>query len=305
MDVFLLSTRAGALGVNLQSADPAVLYDSDWNPQVDLQAMARVHRIGQTKPVHVYRLCTTGTVEERIQHRAERKLYLDQMVNRGSTAAAAQMETLGTAELLKMLRFGADRVLRGTPGGDGGDGGMSDAALETLLDRTRAAEASGSGGGGAAAAAAAEGFIDATKTAYDFDSELAAPPLSSFMLAGEDLGAAAPPGDPHRKEGKRRGGRTKESELADLDNNLAADTKSSSSLRDISARWQEVADTMDGPRQRQSTTVQVGGQAVLKVGPDGHGCCSSRHLCVLTHVHEASRRPAHAVWMLLITSFMC
>jgi hypothetical protein len=51
--------------------------------QWDLQAMARVHRIGQTKPCHVYRLCTSGTVEQRIQQRAEKKLYLDQMVNRG------------------------------------------------------------------------------------------------------------------------------------------------------------------------------------------------------------------------------
>ena len=51
--------------------------------QWDLQAQARVHRLGQTKPVHVYRLCTGGTIEERIQSRAEKKLYLDQMVNRG------------------------------------------------------------------------------------------------------------------------------------------------------------------------------------------------------------------------------
>ena len=64
--LFLMSTRAGGLGVNLQTADTAILYDSDWNPQADLQAMARVHRIGQKKPVHVYRMVTRGTVEERI-----------------------------------------------------------------------------------------------------------------------------------------------------------------------------------------------------------------------------------------------
>ena len=58
------------------------------NPQWDLQAMARVHRIGQTRPVHVYRFCSSGTVEERVQLRAEKKLYLDQMVNRGATAGA-------------------------------------------------------------------------------------------------------------------------------------------------------------------------------------------------------------------------
>ncbi|GMH63265.1 hypothetical protein TL16_g03666, partial [Triparma laevis f. inornata] len=79
--IFLMSTRAGGMGLNLQTADTVILYDSDWNPQPDLQAMARVHRIGQKKTVHVYRLVTTGTVEERVVQRAQKKLYLDKMVN--------------------------------------------------------------------------------------------------------------------------------------------------------------------------------------------------------------------------------
>ena len=58
---FLLSTRAGGLGINLATADIVVLYDSDWNPQVDLQAMDRAHRIGQTKPVTVFRFVSEGT----------------------------------------------------------------------------------------------------------------------------------------------------------------------------------------------------------------------------------------------------
>merc|ERR1719272_1000128 len=69
--IFLMSTRAGGLGINAQSADTVILMDSDWNPQVDLQAMARVHRIGQTKVVHVYRLVSSGTMEERIVQRAQ------------------------------------------------------------------------------------------------------------------------------------------------------------------------------------------------------------------------------------------
>ena len=72
--LFLLTTRAGGLGINLQTADIVIIYDSDWNPQMDLQAMDRAHRIGQTKPVKVYRLVTQGTVEERILERAELKL---------------------------------------------------------------------------------------------------------------------------------------------------------------------------------------------------------------------------------------
>jgi hypothetical protein len=63
---FLLSTRAGGLGINLATADIVVLYDSDWNPQMDLQAMDRAHRIGQKKPVQVFRFCTEHAVEEKV-----------------------------------------------------------------------------------------------------------------------------------------------------------------------------------------------------------------------------------------------
>ncbi|NXE73944.1 SMCA1 protein, partial [Cochlearius cochlearius] len=78
--IFMLSTRAGGLGINLATADVVILYDSDWNPQVDLQAMDRAHRIGQKKPVRVFRLITDNTVEERIVERAEIKLRLDSIV---------------------------------------------------------------------------------------------------------------------------------------------------------------------------------------------------------------------------------
>ncbi|EGB05626.1 hypothetical protein AURANDRAFT_959, partial [Aureococcus anophagefferens] len=78
--LFLMTTRAGGLGINLQSADTVVLYDSDWNPQADLQAMARVHRLGQTKTVHIYRLCSQGTAEERVLQRSQKKLFLSNMV---------------------------------------------------------------------------------------------------------------------------------------------------------------------------------------------------------------------------------
>lgn len=64
--VFLLSTRAGGLGINLATADIVVLYDSDWNPQMDLQAMDRAHRIGQKKPVQVFRFCTEHAIEEKV-----------------------------------------------------------------------------------------------------------------------------------------------------------------------------------------------------------------------------------------------
>lgn len=74
---FLLSTRAGGLGINLMTADTVVIFDSDWNPQADLQAMARAHRIGQKKPVNIYRLVSKETVEEEVLERARNKLLLE------------------------------------------------------------------------------------------------------------------------------------------------------------------------------------------------------------------------------------
>ncbi|KAL1116115.1 hypothetical protein AAG570_005610 [Ranatra chinensis] len=77
---FLISTRAGGLGINLTAADTVIIYDSDWNPHADSQAQDRCHRIGQTKPVVIYRLVTTGTYDERIVLRANSKKKLEQMV---------------------------------------------------------------------------------------------------------------------------------------------------------------------------------------------------------------------------------
>ncbi|KAJ2637778.1 ATP-dependent DNA helicase Snf21, partial [Coemansia sp. RSA 1694] len=76
-EVFLLSTRAGGQGLNLQTADTVIIFDSDWNPSADAQATDRAHRIGQTKEVRVLRLITRGTVEENILARAEFKRDLD------------------------------------------------------------------------------------------------------------------------------------------------------------------------------------------------------------------------------------
>ncbi|CAL7945158.1 unnamed protein product [Xylocopa violacea] len=78
--LFLISTRAGGVGLNLAGADTVIIYDSDWNPQMDIQAMARCHRIGQTRPVMVYRLCSKGTIDEAIINRAEAKRVLEKMV---------------------------------------------------------------------------------------------------------------------------------------------------------------------------------------------------------------------------------
>ncbi|KAB5576088.1 INO80-like protein [Coniochaeta sp. 2T2.1] len=87
--IFLLSTRAGGLGINLTSADTVIFYDSDWNPTIDSQAMDRAHRLGQTRQVTVYRLITRGTIEERIRKRAMQKEEVQRVVIQGGGSSAS------------------------------------------------------------------------------------------------------------------------------------------------------------------------------------------------------------------------
>uniref|UniRef100_A0A8C2KU13 Chromatin-remodeling ATPase INO80 n=1 Tax=Cyprinus carpio TaxID=7962 RepID=A0A8C2KU13_CYPCA len=98
--VFLLSTRAGGLGINLTAADTVIFYDSDWNPTVDQQAMDRAHRLGQTKQVTVYRLICKGTIEERILQRAKEKSEIQRMVISGENF---KPDTLKPKEVVSLL----------------------------------------------------------------------------------------------------------------------------------------------------------------------------------------------------------
>ena len=91
--IFLLSTRAGGLGINLTSADTVIFYDSDWNPTIDSQAMDRAHRLGQTKQVTVYRMITRGTIEERIRKRALQKEEVQRVVISGGSGAGVDFNT--------------------------------------------------------------------------------------------------------------------------------------------------------------------------------------------------------------------
>lgn len=108
--VFLLTTRAGGLGINLTTADIVVLFDSDWNPQADLQAMDRAHRIGQTKQVYVFRFVTEHAVEERILERAAQKLRLDQLViQQGRTQPNKAQQNKD--DLVDMIQHGAEKII--------------------------------------------------------------------------------------------------------------------------------------------------------------------------------------------------
>ena len=133
--VFLLSTRAGGLGINLTGADTVIIYDSDWNPHQDMQAMDRCHRIGQTKPVHVYRLATAYSVEGRILKRASSKLLLEKLIIhngnfRLSGDKAGASSGFSATELVSLLKSDTD----------GADvpqsAALSEADLELLLDRS-------------------------------------------------------------------------------------------------------------------------------------------------------------------------
>eukprot|EP00050_Salpingoeca_kvevrii_P019902 m.91925 g.91925 ORF g.91925 m.91925 type:complete len:756 (-) comp8622_c0_seq1:170-2437(-) len=135
--VFLLSTRAGGLGLNLTKADTVIFFDSDFNPQNDLQAIARAHRIGQTRPVRVVRLVARNTAEEVILRRARHKLMLTHAVIAGShltgasaaggtdTAASDAVKDSSAAELTHILKFGLDKLL--------GDGSIPEPDLESIL----------------------------------------------------------------------------------------------------------------------------------------------------------------------------
>ena len=158
--IFLLSTRAGGLGINLTAADTCILMDSDWNPQNDVQAMARSHRIGQTKRVKVFRLVTRNTYEAEMVERANRKLGLERAMNAdraadglpdGRGGAKPAGPTQDRAEIDAMLKRGAYNIFME----DGGDGDarfkqFSEADIDEILESsstkvTYGGEDSGSG----------------------------------------------------------------------------------------------------------------------------------------------------------------
>ncbi|XP_047204106.1 chromodomain-helicase-DNA-binding protein 5 isoform X2 [Girardinichthys multiradiatus] len=143
---FLLSTRAGGLGINLASADTVVIYDSDWNPHNDIQAFSRAHRIGQNKKVMIYRFVTRGSVEERITQVAKRKMMLTHLVVR--PGLGSKTGSMSKQELDDILKFGTEELFKDemeaarTMGDnkDGEEGNVihyDDDAISKLLDRSQ------------------------------------------------------------------------------------------------------------------------------------------------------------------------
>jgi hypothetical protein len=103
--IFLLSTRAGGLGLNLTAADTVIIYDSDWNPMMDLQAQDRAHRIGQRSDVSVFRLVTNSPVEEKILNRANEKLNVSELVVESGKFNKKSVENDNSLERKKMMEL--------------------------------------------------------------------------------------------------------------------------------------------------------------------------------------------------------
>jgi SWI/SNF-related matrix-associated actin-dependent regulator of chromatin subfamily A member 5 len=132
--LFLLTTRAGGLGINLTTADIVVLFDSDWNPQADLQAMDRAHRIGQKKQVMVFRFVTENAIEEKVLERAAQKLRLDQLVIQQGRAQQQVKQASSKDELLGMIQHGAESLFEGKEAAKPTD--LSDGGFDEILKRS-------------------------------------------------------------------------------------------------------------------------------------------------------------------------
>ncbi|XP_076940431.1 CHD3-type chromatin-remodeling factor PICKLE-like [Bidens hawaiensis] len=129
---FLLSTRAGGLGINLATADTVIIYDSDWNPHADLQAMARAHRLGQKNKVMIFRLITRGTIEERMMEMTKKKMVLEHLV-----VGKLKNQNINQEELDDIIRYGSKELFA-----DENDEATKsrqihydDAAIDRLLNR--------------------------------------------------------------------------------------------------------------------------------------------------------------------------
>uniref|UniRef100_A0A0K0CZG6 PHD-type domain-containing protein n=1 Tax=Angiostrongylus cantonensis TaxID=6313 RepID=A0A0K0CZG6_ANGCA len=144
--VFLLSTRAGGLGINLATADTVIIYDSDWNPHNDIQAFSRAHRIGQQNKVMIYRFVTRNSVEERITSVAKKKMLLTHLVVRAGLGQKGP--SMSKSELDDVLRWGTEELFKDDePTGEATEGEgkkaneneivWDDAAVDALLDRCR------------------------------------------------------------------------------------------------------------------------------------------------------------------------
>jgi ATP-dependent DNA helicase len=132
--LFLLTTRAGGLGINLTASDTVILFDSDWNPQMDLQAQDRAHRIGQTKPVVIYRFATANTVEQTLLDKADGKRRLEKLIIQKGKFKS--LDSKGPAEEEELSAILLKEDLEKVTVAEKGRQVLTDGELEALLDRS-------------------------------------------------------------------------------------------------------------------------------------------------------------------------
>ena len=174
---FLLSTRAGGLGINLATADTVIIFDSDWNPQNDLQAMARAHRLNSKFHVSVFRFLTKDTVEEDVIERAKRKMVLEyaiihQMDTSGSNFASKATERKthnpSKEELGEILKFGAQSLFK-NENDEGQQKKLDEMDLDEILAHGEAHETDTAPGG---ASSGGEAFLKQFAQVQDFKTDI-------------------------------------------------------------------------------------------------------------------------------------
>ncbi|CAG7734687.1 unnamed protein product [Allacma fusca] len=132
--VFLLSTKAGGLGINLATADTVIIYDSDWNPHNDIQAFSRAHRIGQKNKVMIYRFITRRSVEEKMVHVCKRKMMLTHLIVRPEVGKSVFTKN----DIQDIVRFGTEELFKDKEAT--APIYYTDAMIEDILDRTQGEE---------------------------------------------------------------------------------------------------------------------------------------------------------------------
>ncbi|KIO30341.1 hypothetical protein M407DRAFT_20608, partial [Tulasnella calospora MUT 4182] len=175
---FLLSTRAGGLGINLETADTVIIFDSDWNPQNDLQAMARAHRIGQKSHVNVYRFVSKDTMEEDVLERAKRKMVLEYaIINQMDTSGASfapKAPSKASAEFSKdelsaILKYGAQNMFKQDE--NQMNKKMEEMDLDAILDSAEDHETVAAGGA-AGSSLGGEGFLQSLAVVSDVKNDM-------------------------------------------------------------------------------------------------------------------------------------
>ncbi|CAI2386132.1 unnamed protein product [Moneuplotes crassus] len=141
--IFLLSTRAGGLGINLQSADTIFIIDSDFNPHNDLQALSRAHRIGQKNDILIFRLISKSTCEEKLIETAQHKLLLGGLYvqrdkrTQNLDTASSKSTSIEAKEMNQVLKFGANSIFSSEEDDSYNDKDLTEEEINNLLDREK------------------------------------------------------------------------------------------------------------------------------------------------------------------------